>query len=345
MITALIITFISVLFLTPFVKKLAMHIGAIDRPNIRKVNTINVPRMGGLAIIISFFIGLVIAQPQSEHLIPLIIAASIIILTGILDDIYDITAKAKLAGQLSAAMIIIIFGDMQIDFVNLPFGGQVSFGYLSIPLTLLWIVGITNAINLVDGLDGLAAGISAIALITLSVMAAIMGNTFVIVFASLLAVSCLGFLFYNFYPAKIFMGDTGSLFLGFMISILALDGFKNVTMISLIIPIIILAIPIFDTIFAIVRRVRLQQSITAPDKSHLHHTLMDIGFSHLQAVLLIYAGAATLGMAAIVFSQATIWGAFLIGALLLLFIELLVELLGLAGKNYRPIISLVRGKR
>ena len=172
----------------------------------------------------------------------------------------EISAKAKLIGQLVAALIVIFVGGIQIEMINLPFVGELNFGLLSIPLTILWIVGITNAINLIDGLDGLAAGVSTIALITLAIMAFIMGNMFVLAIASILAAATFGFLFYNFHPAKIFMGDTGALFLGFMISVLALLGFKNITVVTLIIPVIILGVPISDTFFAIVRRVRMKKN-------------------------------------------------------------------------------------
>ena len=217
---------------------------------------------------------MLILLPTDEHAAGILIGAVIIIVTGFLDDMLEITAKAKLAGQLAAAVVVVTWGGLQIEFINLPFFGQFDFGYLSIPITIIWIIGITNAINLIDGLDGLAAGVSTIALISIAVMAMIMGNVFVVATAAILAASSLGFLFFNFHPAKIFMGDTGSLFLGFMISVLALLGFKNVAVVSLIIPIIMLGVPISDTFFAIVRRIRMKQPIMAPDKSHLHHCLL-----------------------------------------------------------------------
>ena len=254
----------------------------------------------------------------------------------------EITAKAKLAGQLAAALVVVVWGGLQIEVINLPFIGEFDFGYLSIPITIIWIIGITNAINLIDGLDGLAAGVSTIALIAIAVMAMIMGNVFVVATASILAASSLGFLFFNFHPAKIFMGDTGSLFLGFMISVLALLGFKNVAVVSLIIPIIILGVPISDTFFAIVRRIRMKQPISAPDKSHLHHCLLRSGFSHRQTVLVIYGLAILFGVAAVLFSQATVWGAILLIVVMLIAIELFVEVIGLAGTNYRPLLNLVR---
>jgi len=338
---SLVLAFVASILLTPVVKAIAIKVGAVDRPNYRKVHAKIMPRLGGLAIFSAFLIGYFVLRP-TDSIGPFIIAgAFIIIITGVLDDMFEITAKAKILGQLIAAGIV-IYGGLQIEFINLPFGGQLNFGYFSIPLTVLWIVGITNAINLIDGLDGLAAGVSTIALVTLAGMAFIMGDMFVFAMALLLAVSCLGFLFYNFHPAKIFMGDTGALFLGYMIGVLALLGFKNITVISLIIPIIMLGVPISDTFFAIVRRIRLKQPLSAPDKSHLHHCLLNVGFTHRQTVLIIYALALMFGLAALIFSQATLWGAILLIAVMLVAIELFVEAVGLAGKNYKPLINFVR---
>lgn len=349
----MVLAFIASIVLTPIVKRIAFRVGAVDRPNYRKVHARIMPRLGGLAIFGSFLIAYFILKPQDpiSNAIEasfisietaIIIGALLIIITGVLDDIYEISAKAKLLGQLVAAGIVVVGGGLEISFINLPFGGVLDFGYLSIPLTILWIVGITNAINLIDGLDGLAAGVSTVALLTLAVMAFIMGDIFVMSTAALLAASTSGFLVYNFHPAKIFMGDTGALFLGFMISVLALMGFKNVTVVALIIPIIMLGVPISDTFFAIVRRVREKKSISEADKSHLHHCLLNIGFSHKQTVLIIYGIAALFGLAALLFSQATLWGGILLISVMLVAIELFVEVVGLAGKNYRPLLNLVR---
>lgn len=342
---SLVAAVVASILLTPLVKRLAFRLGAVDAPNYRKVHARIMPRLGGLAIFGAFIIGLGIYSyfsVLSKYSIAIMIGAFIIVITGVLDDMYEISAKAKMLGQFLAAVVVIFGGGIQIDFINLPFGGQLDFGFLSIPFTILWIVGITNAINLIDGLDGLAAGVSTIALATLSVMAFIMGDMFVLAMAAILAASTIGFLFYNFHPAKIFMGDTGALFLGFMISVLALLGFKNVTIVSLIIPIIMLGVPISDTFFAIVRRYRMKQKWSDPDKSHLHHRLLDIGFSHRQTVLIIYGFAAMFGLAAIIFSMAKIWGAILLITVILIAIELVVEVIGLAGKNYKPLLNFMR---
>ncbi|HWI47721.1 MAG TPA: MraY family glycosyltransferase [Rummeliibacillus sp.] len=341
---ALVVAFVASILLTPLVKRLAYRIGAVDKPNYRKVHDHIMPRLGGLAIFLAFLIGVVVARPMDGSMIAILIGSFVIIVTGVLDDMLEISPKAKLVGQTIAAVIVIFFGDVRIDSINLPFGGELNFGYLSIPLTLIWIIGITNAINLIDGLDGLASGVSTIALITLATMAFIMGNTFVLVMALIVAASTCGFLFYNFHPAKIFMGDTGALFLGFMISVLALLGFKNVTFISLVIPIIMLGVPISDTFFAILRRLLNKQPPFSPDKSHLHHRLMSIGFTHRQTVLIIYGIAAMFGLAAIIFSMAKLWGAILLITVILISIELFVEVIGLAGNNYRPLLNLVRKK-
>lgn len=339
---AIAVSFIASIILTPLVRKLAFRVGAVDRPNYRKVHESLMPRIGGLAIFGAFLIGYALFLPEDIHAMGILIGAVIIVLTGFLDDMLEITAKAKIIGQLMAAIVVVTIGGLQIDLINIPFIGQVEFGYLSIPITIIWIIGITNAINLIDGLDGLAAGVSSIALISLSIMAIIMGNPFVTATAAILAASSLGFLLFNFYPAKIFMGDTGSLFLGYMISVLALLGFKNVALVSLLVPVIMLGVPISDTFFAIVRRIRMKQSITAPDKSHLHHCLLKTGFTHRQSVLIIYGLAILFGAAAILFSQATLWGGIFLIIVLIIAIELFVEVIGLAGSNYRPILNLVR---
>ncbi|MGP4061254.1 glycosyltransferase family 4 protein [Halobacillus litoralis] len=341
---ALLFCLIASVVITPLVKKMAVKIGATDQPNHRKVHKNVMPRLGGLAIYISFALGILFFFPESNYTWPVLMGATIIIITGVLDDLKELSAKVKLGGQLLAA-VVVVMGGVQVDFVNLPFGGQIDFGYMSIPITILWIVGITNAINLIDGLDGLAAGVSAIALLTISGMAITMGNVFVVFAGLMMLGSTLGFLVYNFYPAKIFMGDTGALFLGFMISVLSLLGFKNVTLFSFIIPVIILGIPISDTLFAIVRRIVHRKPLSAPDKSHLHHCLLNLGYSHPETVLMIYAGGALFSLAAVIFSQATMFGAVLVVAMLILMIELIVEITGLVGKEYKPILNIIKGTR
>ncbi|WHY76913.1 MraY family glycosyltransferase [Neobacillus sp. WH10] len=341
----LVICFFAAIVLTPLVKKLAFLIGATDKPNHRKVHVKIMPRLGGLAIFLSFIIGILIIKPDGEYHLPIVFGAIIIILTGMVDDVKEISPKWKLLGQIAAAAVVVIVGDLRVEFIKLPFGGQVDFGYLSIPLTMIWIIGITNAINLIDGLDGLAGGVSSIALFSIAGMSVVTGNVYVTVMALIVAISTVGFLFYNFHPAKIFMGDTGALFLGFMIGVLSLLGYKSVTFISLVIPIIILGVPISDTFFAIIRRLVNKQPLSAPDKSHLHHCLLKAGFTHRQTVLLIYAMSSVFGLVAFIFSQATVWGSMIVILTLLIGIEIIVEKIGLIRDDYKPLLKLIKGIR
>ena len=338
----LIVCFFISIVITPLIRKFAFLIGATDRPNYRKVHQSIMPRLGGLAIFISFIAGILILKPVHQHSFPILLGCFIIIITGVCDDMFQLPAKYKLVSQLAAACSVVFLGGLEVVFINLPFGGQLQFGLLSIPFTILWIVGITNAINLIDGLDGLAAGVSSIALITISGIAFIQGNFYVVAVGLIVLASTLGFLIYNFHPASIFMGDTGALFLGFIISVLSLLGFKNVTFISFIIPIIILGVPISDTLFAIIRRIINKQPLSAPDKSHLHHCMLRMGFSHRQTVLLIYAMSAFFGLMAIIFSQARIGGALVLIGVIVLFIEIIAEKIGLMGKDHKPLLNIVR---
>ncbi|WP_332629814.1 glycosyltransferase family 4 protein [Halalkalibacter flavus] len=338
---ALIICFIVTVLITPLVKRFAIKIGATDKPNHRKVHQTLMARLGGLAIYIGFLVGFVLLQPNSEFTLPILIGSFVIIVTGFLDDMIELSAKWKLFGQLLAAGIV-IYGGVQVQFINLPFDGQLQLGWFSIPLTLLWIIGVTNAINLIDGLDGLAAGVSAIVLITISSLAIMQGDLFVASLGVILLGSTLGFLIHNFNPAKIFMGDTGALFLGYMISVISLLGFKNVTMFSLLIPVIILAIPISDTLFAIVRRLVNKQPLSSPDKSHLHHCLLRLGLSHKQTVLVIYAMTAFFGLAAVMLTMSTLWISMIIICVIIIAIQLIVERVGLVSQDYRPMLKFLR---
>ncbi|MET1250312.1 MULTISPECIES: glycosyltransferase family 4 protein [Sporolactobacillus] len=333
-----IICFLAAVALTPLVRKLAIRIGATDLPNARKVHKKIMPRMGGLAIYLAFIIGMLIMWPDSSFTLPLIIGSVIIILTGVLDDMYSLSPRVKMVAHFFAALVIVHSG-ISVEFINLPFNGILHLYWLSIPLTLLWIMGITNAINLIDGLDGLAVGVSSIVLLTIAGLSLTEGNLFVFTVSAILLGSTLGFLPYNFHPAKIFMGDTGSYFLGYVISVLALLGFKNVTLFSLVVPIIILAVPISDTLFAIIRRLVNRRPLTAPDKSHLHHCLLRYGFSQSQTVVLIYGMSAMFALAAIVFSTSTLLGSMIIIIGVMLMIELVVETVGLVSANYKPLLN------
>jgi UDP-GlcNAc:undecaprenyl-phosphate GlcNAc-1-phosphate transferase len=337
--------FIISLLLTPLVKKLAIKIGATDQPNERKVHTRIMPRLGGLAIFIGFLIGCYLFVPNDLQIWPIIAGGVVIALIGILDDVYGLSAKIKFVGQIFAAAIPVL-GGVQIDFFAVPNGEFIYFGWFAIPLTIFWIVAITNSINLIDGLDGLAAGVSSIAIFTISAISFMMGNPLAPILGVVLLGSTLGFLVFNFYPAKIFMGDTGSLFLGYMISILSVIGLtKSAAFFSLIIPMIILAVPLIDTAFAIIRRFVQKKPLMAPDKFHLHHNMLRLGFTHRQSVVLIYLLSGIFSLAAILFTRATIWGASFLIVLLLVFIELIVEVTGLISVKYRPLLNFIGGKK
>ncbi|MGD6961136.1 glycosyltransferase family 4 protein [Fictibacillus phosphorivorans] len=334
----LVISFLTTLLITPLIIKMAIKLKVTDQPNNRKVHVRKTPSMGGLAMYIGFLISIYFSGIENDFLLPIIIGTLVIIITGMLDDYFELRPLLKLTGQIIAAAIVINNG-VVVEFINIPFGSTLNLGWLSIPLTLLWILGITNAINLIDGLDGLAAGVTSIVLLTITIIAFSMFNYFVVFLAMVLLGANLGFLVYNFYPARIFMGDTGSLFLGFMLSVISLLGFKNVTLFSLIIPVLILGVPISDTFFAIVRRAVNKQPLSHPDKSHLHHCLMRIGYSHRQTVIIIYGISTLFGLFAILFSKTTLWGAVIIITLILVGLELLAEFVGLINKNYRPILN------
>jgi len=341
---AVVICFISSLILTPFVKKLAFRIGAVDHPNKRKVHNKIMPRLGGLAIFTSFLIGVLIFNPDGEFELPIAVGALLIMAIGIVDDKYQLAARYKFIVQLVAAIIVVLSG-LEITYINLPLGHVIEFGYFSIPITILWIVGITNAINLIDGLDGLAGGVSTIALITIGGLAISLGDPFVALISFLLIGSTLGFLVFNFYPAKIFMGDTGAMFLGYMIGVLSILGFKNATLFSLIVPIAILGVPILDTLLAIVRRVVHKKPLYSPDKMHLHHCLLNLGFGHRQTVILIYSISALFSIAAIIFNQSTMWGTTITFFAMAILVELMIELTGIVSHNYRPLLNLINRRR
>lgn len=340
--SACLASFITVLVITPFVIKLAVKIGAVDRPNGRKVHTKVMPRLGGLAIFIGVAVGYFVGGVYKEQVTGMTVGAIIIVLVGMLDDLYELSPKVKLAGQLLAAFVVVASG-LKVDLLTVPFIGTFDLGLWSYPITIFWIVAITNAINLIDGLDGLSAGISAIGIAAIAVMAGMAGKMLIFTLCLILLGSVIAFLFYNFHPAKIFMGDTGALFLGYAISVLSVLGlYKSVTLFSFVVPVIILGVPIFDTTFAIIRRIVNKRPISAPDKLHLHHRLLALGFSHRNTVLLIYAFGLMFAISAILFSASTLWQSILIVFALIVFVELLAELIGLVNDQYKPFMTFIR---
>lgn len=339
---AFFISFITVLIATPFVIKLAVKIGAVDKPNSRKVHNKLMPRLGGLAIFIGVIAGYFAGGVYTQKVTAISVGAILIILLGILDDKYELSAKVKLAGQIFVASLIVYSG-LVVNFISIPYLGHFELGWWSYPLTIFWIVAFTNAINLIDGLDGLSAGISAIGIITIAIMAGLAGKVLIFTLSLILLGSIFGFLFYNFHPAKIFMGDTGALFLGYSISILSLLGlYKSVTLFSFIVPIIILGVPVFDTTFAIIRRIVNKKPIASPDKAHLHHRLLDLGFSHRNTVLAIYAFGILFSISALLLSESTLWGTIFIIFALLVITEVIAEVIGLVHVKYRPVLTLYK---
>ena len=290
----------------PVVRLIAFKIGAVDVPkDKRRMHKTPVPRMGGLSIFFGFLVSYLCFTPTIEvkHL-GILIGATILVITGIIDDKYAIRASVKLLFQLVAAVIPVCLG-LKIEFLTNPnfFSDKalMMLGSLSIPITIIWIIGLTNALNLIDGLDGLAGGIAAISSICLVIVALSTGNTVTIIPLAAIAGATLGFLPYNMNPAKIFMGDTGALFLGYMLATLSVDGFfKSYAAINFLIPFIVLGLPIFDTSFAILRRIIHKKPIMSPDRSHLHHRLVDKGFSQREAVGILCSITGLLSLTSIV---------------------------------------------
>ncbi|SET25510.1 UDP-GlcNAc:undecaprenyl-phosphate GlcNAc-1-phosphate transferase [Salinibacillus kushneri] len=342
LIIAFFISLISSLLLAYPVKKMALKMGAMDVPNNRKIHTIVTPRLGGLSIYIGTVLGIFYLFPNHPQISAIALGSLIVVITGMIDDKYQIRPIIKLSGQLLAAVILITSGII-IEKVTLPVFGIIELGYFSIPLTILWIIGITNAINLIDGLDGLAAGVSTIAISSILVMAIIDYRVIVVYICVALIGSNLGFLFHNFHPAKIYMGDTGSLFLGYSVAVISMLGlFKNIALFSFVIPIIVLGVPILDTLFAIVRRMVNKEPIMMPDKKHIHYQLLAAGFSHRTTVLILYGFSVIFGVLAILFSLASnLTVSYLAMLVLLILIHVFAENVGLVGRGKKPLTNLM----
>ncbi|MBM7615118.1 glycosyltransferase family 4 protein [Alkaliphilus hydrothermalis] len=304
-IIAFLIALMTSYILTPYAIKIAHRIGAIDVPkDNRRVHKTPIPRLGGLAIFSAFVITSLVMIPVNKQLAGILVGASMIVLIGIIDDVKQISAKYKLVVQIAAALVVIYSG-VRIEYFSNPLNrGLIKVGIYSVPMTLFWIVGITNAVNLIDGLDGLAAGVSSIASITLAVIAFSNGQPEAALLLLILAGGALGFLPHNFNPAKIFMGDTGSLLIGFVLATVSVAGvIKSATVIAVAIPVLALGIPVFDTAFAIARRLVNRRPIMEADKGHLHHKLLDRGLSQKQTVLVLYSISGLLGASAVFISD------------------------------------------
>ncbi|MDE6260974.1 MAG: undecaprenyl/decaprenyl-phosphate alpha-N-acetylglucosaminyl 1-phosphate transferase [Oscillospiraceae bacterium] len=295
---------------TPLVKALSVKMGAVDVPKDgRRMHDHPIPRMGGLAIFFGFVVSMLLFVPLDMEKKGMLLGAVIIVVLGVLDDKYALPAKPKFLVQIIAALIAVLAGN-RIEVLSNPniFSSNPvwQLGWLAYPVTVIWIVAITNAVNLIDGLDGLACGVSTISAATMMVIALLvsvseLGELDVAVMMAALVGACIGFLPYNFNPAKIFMGDTGATFLGFIMATVSVEGmFKQYTIISFVVPFLMLGLPIFDVCFAVVRRVSHGQSPMQPDRGHVHHRLIDMGFSQKQAVGVLYVISAILGLSAVV---------------------------------------------
>lgn len=288
---------------TPVVRIFAKNIGAIDVPkDNRRMHNTPIPRLGGLAIFLGFVVSVLLFGNVDAQMRAILLGAVILVVVGVIDDITPLKPLVKFAGQIIAALIPVLNGVKVYSVAN-PF---VDYAYInleawSIPLTVIWIVAIINAVNFIDGLDGLAVGISSIASISLLTVAALVSEPHIAVVMAALAGACIGFMPFNINPAKIFMGDTGSMFLGYILATISIQGmFKFYAIVSFIVPFMVLGLPILDTAFAIIRRLMKGQSPLVADRGHIHHRLIDMGFNQKQSVAILYALSAILGLSAVI---------------------------------------------
>lgn len=316
---ALAVTFV----LTPVVKDFAIRIGAVDKPDARKVHHGLIPRLGGLAIYVGFMVSVIATIGFTYEMVGIMVGATFLIAVGIADDVYSLPPKVKLLGQIIAAAIPVVIFNINIEWIDVPCLGIIYLPeIISLPLTIFWIIGFVNTVNLIDGLDGLAAGIATIASIAIALLAFQMGQWVAAAAMVAMTGACLAFLQYNFNPAKIFMGDTGSMFLGYIISAVSVMGsMKTVATAVLIVPLLALTVPITDTLLAIVRRKSSGVPIFSPDKNHLHHRLLAKGLNQKQVVLVMYALTAFFSCTALIVIHLSLWiGIAIVAIALVLFV-------------------------
>ncbi len=350
--------FLISLILTPLVRFLSFRIGAVDNPNARRINKVPMPSAGGLAILISFLISTLFAMPfvteknvfgqtYFDFILPIVVGAVIIAVTGLIDDIKELSPKIKLIGIIAGALVIWAFTDFHFDSFKIPFGGPlIHFTPLfTFIFTILWIVGITNAVNLMDGLDGLVSGVAIISLLTMGIVSQFFlpsTNQFLTLTIFVLIASIVGFFPYNYNPAIIYLGDTGALLIGFLISVLSLQGLKNATAVAVVTPVIILGVPIVDTFVAIIRRTLSGKKFYEPDKMHLHHRLLAMGFTHRGAVLVVYGIAMLFSLTSLLLNLSSRIGGLLLIVGLLFGIEILIEGIEILGKGRTPLFNVLK---
>ena len=327
-----VVTFLTSFLLVPVSKKLAIHVNAMDMPNERKIHKVPIPRLGGLAVFGSFLLGYILYGEVTTQMLSILIGSFLIVLVGIFDDIKPIRALYKFIVQVIAALIVVIYG--RVYFTEITFLGlRIELNlFMSYFLSTFFILAISNAINFIDGMDGLSSGVSSIYFLTIAIIALILNRLggLDIVLSLIMLGATLGFLVYNFPPAKIFIGDSGSVFLGFIIAIIALLGYKVATITSLVIPITILAIPVFDTVFAILRRLIKHKSIAEADKEHFHHQLLKLKFSPRVSILIIYLVTIIFSVISILYvvgDSRDVIVLYLVAMLLVLFVVLKTDIL------------------
>lgn len=309
--------------LTPYLREILFSHGYVDKPDARKIHTRVIPRLGGLAIYAGFCTALIfmyiryptLFEEREIQLAGLLVASTFIVIVGIVDDIRGLRPWVKLTAQVLAATILILF-DYNIEIISNPFGTQIELGILNYPVTILWVIGIINAMNLVDGLDGLAAGVALITALTIFLIALFFNKAYVALLSIGLTGSVLGFLRHNFFPAKIFMGDTGSMFIGLVLAALGLiSSQKTAVSFAILIPFIALGYPILDTGMAIIRRARARKHIFSADREHIHHILLSYGYSHQKTVVMLYIICLFFATMAFLFAAYNRSGTFLVGVL------------------------------
>ena len=342
-ILAFCVTFIISVILTPFIGKITKEMGIIARTNNRTVHHGIIPRTGGYAIYVAFLIGAMVFLKTDNQINSILIGGLIVFLFGLYDDIHDLPPKMKVLGQVAAALIVIFYGGISLKGFTIPYIPTILSYSIALIVTLGWIVGITNAVNLIDGLDGLCGGISMIVLITTGLISIHYGRTDITSLTLLLAGSIGGFLVFNFHPAKIFMGDCGALFIGFMLSVISLlgFGFKSSTFFTLGAPIVVLAVPIMDTLIAIIRRKVHHQRFDEADKGHLHHKLMfSLELGQTKSVLILYIATALFSICSFIHIY-SVTASILLFALLLLVFEIFVEYTNMISRKYKPILTIL----
>lgn len=337
------VTFIVAVILTPFIGRITKQMGIIAHTNNRTIHHGIIPRTGGYAIYVAFLIGAMIFLKTDNQINSILIGGLIVFLFGLYDDIHDLPPKMKVLGQVAAALIVIFYGGISLKGFTVPFLPSYLSYTIALIVTLGWIVGITNAVNLIDGLDGLCAGISIIVLVTTGIISLHYGRTDITSLTLLLAGAISGFLVFNFHPAKIFMGDCGALFIGFMLSVISLlgFGFKTSTFFTLGAPIVVLAVPIMDTLIAIIRRKVHHQRFDEADRGHLHHKLMfSLELGQTKSVLILYIATALFSICSFIHIY-SVTASLLLFALLLFVFEIFVEYTNMISRKYKPVLTIL----